>query len=104
MFFELKWGPPSNLVALGCNRIAWVCTILYSGGEPSPGGQVPSGWPLGGGPCNCSRARQASSRLSAQSEHEDLARSLDGDGEAYARIVTRHQDTTARRMRLFARQ
>ena len=42
--------------------------------------------------------------MNAQSEHEDLARSLDGDGEAYARIVGRHQDAMARRMRLFARQ
>ena len=42
--------------------------------------------------------------MSAQSEHEDLARSLDGDGEAYARIVARHQVAMARRMRLFARQ
>lgn len=37
-------------------------------------------------------------------QHDDLARSLLGDGEAYARIVARHQQDVARRLRLFARQ
>jgi RNA polymerase sigma-70 factor, ECF subfamily len=39
--------------------------------------------------------------LSDRSEQDDLARSLDGDGQAYARIVARHQASLARRMRLF---
>jgi len=42
--------------------------------------------------------------LSERSEQDDLARSLEGDGEAYARIVARYQVPLARRMRLFARQ
>ncbi len=42
--------------------------------------------------------------MSERSEQNDLARSLEGDGEAYARIVASYQAQVARRMRLFARQ
>ncbi len=43
------------------------------------------------------------SRLSERTEQNDLARSLEGDGEAYARIVAKYQAQVARRMRLFDR-
>jgi RNA polymerase sigma-70 factor, ECF subfamily len=39
-----------------------------------------------------------------RAEKSDVARSLQGDGEAYARIVTQHQTQVARRMQLFARE
>lgn len=39
--------------------------------------------------------------MSEYSEQTDLVRSLAGDGEAYARIVARHQAQVARRMRSF---
>jgi RNA polymerase sigma-70 factor (ECF subfamily) len=42
--------------------------------------------------------------LSERTEESDLARSREGDGEAYARIVGRYQAQIARRMRLFASQ
>jgi RNA polymerase sigma-70 factor, ECF subfamily len=45
-----------------------------------------------------------SRRLSEQAEQDDLARSSQGDGEAYARIVAGYQSQVARRMWLFARQ
>ena len=31
-------------------------------------------------------------------EHEDIKKSIRGDGEAYARLIRRHQDSIARRM------
>ncbi|HEY2839664.1 MAG TPA: RNA polymerase sigma factor [Pirellulales bacterium] len=40
--------------------------------------------------------------MSEPTEQNDLARSLEGDGEAYARIVAKFQTQVARRMRLFA--
>ena len=45
-----------------------------------------------------------SRRLNDQSEHDDLARSLLGDGEAFGRLVARYQIQVARRMRAFVRQ
>jgi RNA polymerase sigma-70 factor, ECF subfamily len=41
--------------------------------------------------------------LTGGSEADDLAKSRQGDGEAYARIVKNYQSQIARRMRLFAR-
>jgi RNA polymerase sigma-70 factor, ECF subfamily len=42
--------------------------------------------------------------LNEPSEQDDLARSLLGDGEAYSRIIARHQVAIARRLRAFERQ
>jgi len=42
--------------------------------------------------------------LNEPSEHDDLARSLLGDGEAYGRVVARYQVQVARRMGAFVRQ
>ena len=42
--------------------------------------------------------------MNEPSEHDDLARSLLGDGEAYGRLVGRYQVQVARRMGAFVRQ
>ncbi len=42
--------------------------------------------------------------MNEPSEHDDLARSLLGDGEAYGRVVARYQVQVARRMGAFVRQ